>query len=181
MATKAEFIQAVAGRLDGDRKAATAAVDSVIKTIYAHVAKGEPVRLTGFGTFERRTRSARTGRNPRTGEAVKVKKTNTPAFRAGAEFKDIASGAKKPEKVVAAKKTAATKTTAAKRTAPARRTSAMTTAAPARKSAARATASKTPPAKKTTSARKSTAATKAPTKRTAAKKSAAKRSSASAR
>ena len=51
--------------------------------------------LTGFGIFEKRDRAARTARNPATGATVKVKKTSVPAFRAGAEFKAITSGAKK--------------------------------------------------------------------------------------
>src|SRR5579875_997404 len=92
---KAQFVDMLAERLDGDRKRAAAALDAVIDTVYAAVAKGERVALTGFGVFEKRERAARTARNPATGAAVKVKKTSVPAFRAGAEFKAIASGARK--------------------------------------------------------------------------------------
>ncbi|MCW2529150.1 MAG: DNA-binding protein / low-complexity, AKP-rich domain, partial [Pseudonocardiales bacterium] len=92
---KAQFVEAVTVRLAGDKKAGSAAVDAVIQTIYANVAKGERVAITGFGIFEKRARAARTARNPATGASVKVKKTSVPAFRAGAEFKQIASGAKK--------------------------------------------------------------------------------------
>jgi DNA-binding protein HU-beta len=142
---KAEFVEAVSARLDGDKKAAVAAVDSVIQTIYANVAKGERVALTGFGVFEKRVRAARTARNPATGAAVKVKKTSVPAFRAGAEFKAIASGAKKV--AAPAKKAPAAKATAAK--APVKKAVAK---APAKKVAAKAPAKKAPakkaPAKK---------------------------------
>lgn len=160
---KAQFINAVADRLDGDRKRAAEAVDAVIKTIYAHVAKGEQVALTGFGIFEKRVRNARTARNPATGAPVKVKKTSVPAFRAGAEFKQYASGAKKPEKAPAKKVAAATKAPATKVSAaktPAKKAPAKK--APANKaSAAKATAAKTP-------------AKKAPAKKAPAKKAAAK-------
>src|SRR3954454_18615618 len=112
---KAELIDALAGRL-GDRKSATAALDAVLAEIQSAVTKGDKVAITGFGVFEKRVRAARTARNPRTGEAVKVKKTSVPAFRAGASFKDMVAAGKVP-KATPAKKAAATKTTAAKATA----------------------------------------------------------------
>ncbi|TDB92579.1 HU family DNA-binding protein, partial [Micromonospora fluostatini] len=83
---KAELIEALAARL-GDRKTATAALDAVLAEVQAAVTKGEKVAITGFGAFEKRVRGARTARNPRTGEAVKVKKTSVPTFRPGAGFK----------------------------------------------------------------------------------------------
>ena len=82
---KAELIEALVGRL-GDRKSATAALDAVLAEIQNAVTKGDKVAITGFGVFEKRVRAARTARNPRTGEAVKVKKTSVPAFRAGREL-----------------------------------------------------------------------------------------------
>jgi len=106
---KAQFIEALAERFEGDRKRAAAALDAVIDTVYAAVAKGDHVRLTGFGIFEKRERAARKARNPATGAAVHVKKTSVPAFRAGAEFKAITSGAKKLAKVPAQKAVAAVK------------------------------------------------------------------------
>src|SRR3954447_24764520 len=110
---KAELIDALAGRL-GDRKTATAALDAVLAEIQQVVTKGDKVAITGFGVFEKRVRGARTARNPRTGEAVKVKKTSVPAFRAGASFREMVASGKVP-KVAPAKKTAATKAaTAAK-------------------------------------------------------------------
>ncbi|WP_238450838.1 HU family DNA-binding protein, partial [Micromonospora sp. 4G55] len=114
---KAELIEALAARL-GDRKTATAALDAVIAEVQGAVTKGEKVAITGFGAFEKRVRGARTARNPRTGEAVKVKKTSVPTFRAGAGFKEMVASGKVPKAAAPAKKTtaAAAKTTGAKAT-----------------------------------------------------------------
>ncbi|MFD0785913.1 HU family DNA-binding protein, partial [Micromonospora azadirachtae] len=153
---KAELIEALAVRL-GDRKMATAALDAVLAEVQAAVTKGEKVAITGFGAFEKRVRGARTARNPRTGEAVKVKKTSVPTFRAGAGFKEMVASGKVPKATAAAKKTAAaTKTTAAAKT-----TGAKATRAKATGTKATATAQKTTAAKKAaTKATKTTAATK---------------------
>src|SRR5881392_1526592 len=126
---KAELVEALAARL-GDKKAATAALDAVLAEIQNAVTKGDKVAITGFGVFEKRVRAARTARNPRTGEAVKVKKTSVPAFRAGASFKDQVASGKVP-RVAAAKKTA-TKATATKTTT-AKATKSTAKAAPAKK------------------------------------------------
>jgi DNA-binding protein HU-beta len=91
---KAQLIDELAQRL-GDKRTAGAAVDGLVDVIVRTVHKGEKVSITGFGVFERRARAARTARNPRTGETVRVRKTNVPAFRAGTTFKDVISGAKK--------------------------------------------------------------------------------------
>jgi len=146
---KAEFIEELAGRLQTDKKQAGMILDTVLDSIYGHVSKGEKVVLTGFGIFEKRDRAARMARNPATGASVRVKKTSVPAFRPGAEFKAITSGAKKEAKSAAAKKAA-----------PAARKS------PAKAAATRAPAKKAPPAK---------AATRAPAKKAPAKKAPAKR------
>jgi DNA-binding protein HU-beta len=123
---KAQFIDRLAARMASDKKTASAALDAVLDTVYEAVAKGEKVALTGFGSFEKRIRAARMARNPATGAAVKVKKTAVPAFRAGAEFKAITSGAKKvakaPAKKAAAKKAPAKKAAAKK--APAKKAAA---------------------------------------------------------
>src|SRR5882757_6049738 len=135
---KAQFIELLAERFDGDKKRAGAALDAVIETVYANIAKGERVALTGFGIFEKRTRAARMARNPATGAAVRVKKTAVPAFRAGAEFKAVTSGAKKIAKAPAKKAAAPAKKTAAAK-APAKKVAAK---APAKKVAAKAPAKK---------------------------------------
>jgi DNA-binding protein HU-beta len=155
---KAQLIDALAGRL-GDKRAATAALDAVLAEIQSAVTKGDKVAITGFGVFEKRVRGARTARNPRTGEAVKVKKTSVPAFRAGAGFREMVASGKVP-KVAPAKKTATATKAAPAKTA--------TKAAPARKTAVKATraAAATGARKTTTAAATKTApASKAPARK----------------
>jgi len=71
MANKAQLIEALSERL-GDKKVASEAVDGLVDIIIRTVNKGEKVNITGFGVFEKRARAARTARNPRTGETVRV-------------------------------------------------------------------------------------------------------------
>src|SRR5919112_9057 len=162
---KAELIDVLTDKLGTDRRQATAAVENVVDTIVRAVHKGDSVTITGFGVFEQRRRAARVARNPRTGETVKVKPTSVPAFRPGAQFKAVVSGAqrlpaegpavkrgvtaggarkavKKTAAKKAAKKSPAKKTTAKKTTA--RKTAAKKTAkrAPAKKAAKKAPARK---------------------------------------
>src|SRR6476661_1576751 len=92
---KAELIDVLTKKLDTDRRTATAAVENVVDTIVRAVHKGDSVTITGFGVFEQRRRAARVARNPRTGETVKVKPTSVPAFRPGAQFKAVVSGAQR--------------------------------------------------------------------------------------
>ncbi|HEY3509811.1 MAG TPA: HU family DNA-binding protein, partial [Kribbella sp.] len=113
MTNKAQLIEALSERLGDDKKVAAQAVDGLVDIIIRTVNKGEKVNITGFGVFEKRARAARTARNPRTGEAVKVKKTNVPAFRAGTTFKDVISGTKKLPKATPVKRATASTTTRA--------------------------------------------------------------------
>ena len=92
---KAELIDVLTKKLDTDRRTATDAVENVVDTIVRAVHKGDSVTITGFGVFEQRRRAARVARNPRTGETVKVKPTSVPAFRPGAQFKAVVSGAQR--------------------------------------------------------------------------------------
>jgi DNA-binding protein HU-beta len=93
---KSELIDAVAGKTDLSKAAAGRAVEAMLETITDSVAKGESVSVLGFGTFEARARAARNGKNPKTGEAIKIAATTAPAFKAGKAFKDkVAAGAKK--------------------------------------------------------------------------------------
>jgi DNA-binding protein HU-beta len=85
---KAEFIDAVATSAELSRSDATKAVDAMIDTLTESLRKGDSVTLVGFGTFEVRERAARTGRNPQTGEAIQIKASKAPAFKAGKAFKD---------------------------------------------------------------------------------------------
>jgi DNA-binding protein HU-beta len=179
---KGELIEALSARL-GDKRAATRALDAVLTEIQNTVTKGGKVAITGFGIFEKKVRAARTARNPRTGEAVKVKKTSVPAFRAGTGFRELVASGKVP-KAAAAKKTA-TKTAATKAATKTAAPKATTTRAAATKTAAAKT-TKAAPAKKTTAKRttaKSTKAAAAPAARktTTAKTTPATKRSAPAR
>ena len=153
---KAELVEALAARFDGDKKTAAAAVEGLVDTVVRTVSKGEKVSITGFGVFEKRVRAARTARNPATGATVKLKKTSVPAFRAGQGFKDVVSGAKKLPKASTTAKAGTARGASARAAAPAAK------AAPAARGRASSAASKT--AAKAPATRR-TAATKAPAKR----------------
>ena len=194
---KAELIDVLTEKLGSDRRSATAAVENVVDTIVRAVHKGDSVTITGFGVFEQRRRAARVARNPRTGETVKVKPTSVPAFRPGAQFKAVVSGAqrlpaegpavkrgvvagaakkvaKKSPAKKAAKKTVAKKAPVKKvaaKKAPAKK--AVVKKAPAKKAAV-----KKAPAKRVTKAVKKAPARKAPAKKTAAKRAPAKKATA---
>ena len=180
---KAELIEVLTAELQTDRAAASRAVEGVVDAIVRAVTKGESVTITGFGVFERRRRAARVARNPRTGETVKVKPTSVPAFRPGAQFKAIVSGAqklpsdgtavrrgavggavRKAAVKKAVKKTAAKKVVAKK--APAKK-------APAKKAPAKKAPAKKAPVKKAVV--KKAPAKKAPVKKAAVKKAPAKK------
>jgi DNA-binding protein HU-beta len=134
---KAQFVEMLAERLDGDRKRAAAALDAVIDSVYATIARGEKVAITGFGVFERRDRAARTARNPATGAPVSVAASRVAAFRPGAEFKAIASGAREYTQARTAQAQAAVSRAAdAVREAPAKAAAAVRDAADAVKKVA---------------------------------------------
>lgn len=86
---KTELIAAVAEKSGISKKDAEKAVSAVIDTIIEAVAAGDKIQLTGFGTFEQRTRNARTGCDPRTGNKIEIPASKVPAFKAGKGFKDI--------------------------------------------------------------------------------------------
>ena len=83
------MIAAVAEKAGISKKDADAAVNTTLDTIVEMVAAGDKVQLVGFGTFEPRERSAKTGKNPRTGESIEIPASKIPAFKAGKAFKDI--------------------------------------------------------------------------------------------
>ena len=85
---KADFIGAVAAASELSKADAGRAVDAVIETVKKALKKGETVSLVGFGTFTVRKRAARTGRNPRSGETIKIKASKNPTFKAGKALKD---------------------------------------------------------------------------------------------
>ena len=86
---KSDLIAKMTERLSRDRRTAVAAVNGVLEEIEGSVARGERVSLSGFGTFDRRERAPRAGRNPRTGEAIRVGASVVPVFRAGTGFKAL--------------------------------------------------------------------------------------------
>ncbi|NIR28391.1 MAG: HU family DNA-binding protein [Gammaproteobacteria bacterium] len=88
---KAELIDAVAESANLSKAGATRAVDAALDTITETLKKGDTVTLVGFGTFEVRDRSARTGRNPQTGETIDIAASKVPAFKAGKALKDAVS------------------------------------------------------------------------------------------
>lgn len=85
---KSELVDAVSSESDLSKADAGRAVDAVIVAITKALKSGQDVTLVGFGTFTVRTRGARTGRNPRTNEAINIPASKNPAFKAGKALKD---------------------------------------------------------------------------------------------
>ncbi|MBE7067500.1 MAG: HU family DNA-binding protein [Ruminococcaceae bacterium] len=85
---KTELIAKVAENAGISKKSATAAVNATFDAITEAIAAGDKVQLAGFGTFETRERAARDGKNPLTGEAIKIAACKVPAFKAGKALKD---------------------------------------------------------------------------------------------
>ena len=85
---KMELVAKVADAANLSKKDAEVAVKAVTDALACALAKGDKVQLVGFGTFEVRTRAARTGRNPQTGKEIKIAAAKVPAFKAGKALKD---------------------------------------------------------------------------------------------
>jgi DNA-binding protein HU-beta len=85
---KTDLIEHIAKEADLSKAAATRALDAITKGIEKTLKKGGTVSLVGFGTFAVGKRAARTGRNPRTGAAIKIKGAKVPKFRPGKALKD---------------------------------------------------------------------------------------------
>ncbi|HEX7112995.1 MAG TPA: HU family DNA-binding protein [Mizugakiibacter sp.] len=85
---KAEFVSAVADSTGMTKADAGRAVEAMLETVKKCLKKGDDVSLVGFGTFTVRKRAARSGRNPRTGQTIKIKASKVPAFKAGKALKD---------------------------------------------------------------------------------------------
>lgn len=92
---KADIIDAVAEELDMTKRDVSDVIEAFHDEIKRALAQGDRVAISGFGVYESASRKARLGRNPRTGETVKIKATKLPKFRAGAELKGIVAGEKK--------------------------------------------------------------------------------------
>ncbi|GAA0444221.1 HU family DNA-binding protein [Lentibacillus halophilus] len=85
---KTDLIDAVAEKSDLSKKDATKAVDAVFDSVMDSLKQGEKVQLIGFGNFEVRERSERKGRNPQTGEEIKIPASKVPAFKPGKALKE---------------------------------------------------------------------------------------------
>ena len=86
--SKQDVISSVAAAAGLSKRDASGAVDAVVNTIKNALAEGDSVGLIGFGTFEVKTRAARTGRNPQTGAELDIPEKKVPSFKAGKELKD---------------------------------------------------------------------------------------------
>lgn len=89
---RAELISEIAEITGQPKTQVSLALNAIIHNVTGALARGEKVTLVGFGTFERRTRQARTGRNPRTLAPLRIPASKVPAFRAGQELKDVVDG-----------------------------------------------------------------------------------------
>jgi DNA-binding protein HU-beta len=136
-----ELVLALAERTDTDRRTADATLAALVDIITETVAKGEPVAISGFAKFARVDRAARMGRNPQTGEAIRIKASRRVRITALKAFKDAAISGKVPAKKAPTKK-APTKKAPTKKAAPAKK-------APTKKAAP----AKKAPAKKATTRR----------------------------
>ena len=89
---KSELIAAVAAKTGETKKNAETAVDAFVEVVTEALSKGDKVQLVGFGSFEVRNKAAREGRNPQTGEKIKIKASKSPAFSAGKTLRDAVNG-----------------------------------------------------------------------------------------
>lgn len=85
---KTELIAAVAEKADLSKKDAEAAITAAVEAITGALIEGEKVQLVGFGSYEVKTRAARVGRNPKTGEEIPISEARLPVFKAGKALKD---------------------------------------------------------------------------------------------
>ncbi|RLJ64834.1 HU family DNA-binding protein [Sulfurisoma sediminicola] len=95
---KSELIEIAAKEADISKAAAERALSAMIGAVVKTVSKGDTVALIGFGTFKSAKRAARTGKNPKTGAAIKIPATTVPKFSAGATFKAAVAGKKAAKK-----------------------------------------------------------------------------------
>lgn len=99
---KTELVAAIAEKAGLSKKDAEGAVKAFTDTVAEQLKAGEKIQLVGFGTFEVAERAARTGKNPQTGEAIKIPASKAPKFKAGKALKDVvktpAAPAKKSKK-----------------------------------------------------------------------------------
>lgn len=85
---KTDLIDAIAGKAGLSKADAGRALDAFLDTVTGELQSGNSLSLVGFGTFSVKHRAARMGRNPRTGEAIHIRASNVPSFKAGKGLKD---------------------------------------------------------------------------------------------
>nr|WP_221300561.1 HU family DNA-binding protein [Pectinatus brassicae] len=85
---KSELVASVAEQAGLTKKDAEKAVNAIFASVQETLVKGDKVQVIGFGTFEVRTRAARAGRNPQTGETIQIPESKNPVFKAGKALKD---------------------------------------------------------------------------------------------
>lgn len=86
---RTELLEIIAAKTEVSKASAGRMLDTLIDTIQTTVKKGDTVALVGFGTFKSAKRAARSGKNPRTGEKLKIAATTLPRFTPGAKFKAV--------------------------------------------------------------------------------------------
>ena len=97
---KTELVAAIAEKAGLSKKDAEGAVKAFTDTVAEQLKAGEKIQLVGFGTFEVAERAARTGKNPQTGEAIKIPASKAPKFKAGKALKDVVNTPAAPAKAV---------------------------------------------------------------------------------
>ena len=95
---KTELVAAIAEKAGLSKKDAEGAVKAFTDTVAEQLKAGEKIQLVGFGTFEVAERAARTGKNPQTGEAIKIPASKAPKFKAGKALKDVVNTPAAPAK-----------------------------------------------------------------------------------
>jgi DNA-binding protein HU-beta len=85
---KSELIEAIAAEADVPKAQAARVLDAMVSVVGDALADGQQISMVGFGTFLVRERPARSGRNPRTGDTIKIAASKTPSFKAGKALKD---------------------------------------------------------------------------------------------
>lgn len=86
---KSELVNAISEKTGSSKKASEASLNAITEIISEELKKGEKVQLVGFGTFEVRHRAARKGKNPQTGEELRIPASIAPSFKPGKALKDI--------------------------------------------------------------------------------------------
>ena len=86
---KTELVAALAEKAEVSKKDAEKVLNAFVETVQDAVKADDKVQLVGFGTFESKARAAREGKNPQTGEVIKIAACKVPAFKAGKAFKDL--------------------------------------------------------------------------------------------